>query len=112
MLKFFGKLDPNIVSNHANLVKLFITQFASYRTIWKKANTLFALNQEPNETLEKFTKCSKKERIIIEGIDELMIVEAFIRGVKSIHVSLIKSPPFPKDEAMAKALKYIPYEKE
>lgn len=108
-LKWFGELSPNTISSYANIVRLFITHFVSYQIARKKAHNMLSLTQEPNETLEKFIKRLKK-RIDVECIEEPIIVETFIRGVKPdipIHVSLIKSPPTIEDEAMAKALKYI-----
>lgn len=51
-----------------------------------------------------------KGRIDVEGIDESIIIDAFISRVKldsPIHNSLIKSPRTIENEVIAVSLKYI-----
>ncbi|XP_058111565.1 uncharacterized protein LOC131254882 [Magnolia sinica] len=99
---WYRQLKPNSISSFAELSRLFLTQFISGKRSRKPNTHLFAIKQEPNESLKGYIARFNEEALLIE--DYAAVFNGLREG--KFAFSIGKNPPKTLAELVARAQKY------
>ncbi|XP_058075663.1 uncharacterized protein LOC131224131 [Magnolia sinica] len=105
---WYRQLKPNSISSFVELSRLFLTQFISGKRSRKRNTHLFAIKQEPKESLKDYIAYFNEEALLIEDYDYKMTLATVFNGLKEgkFTFSIGKNPPKTLAELIARAQKY------
>ncbi|XP_058101294.1 uncharacterized protein LOC131245694 [Magnolia sinica] len=105
---WYLQLKSNSINSLTELSWLFLTQFISGKRSRKPNTHLFAIKQEPKESLKDYITHFNEEALSIEDYDDKIPLAAVFSGLKEGKFTFFigKNPPKTFAELMARAQKY------
>ncbi|XP_058075823.1 uncharacterized protein LOC131224321 [Magnolia sinica] len=105
---WYQQLKPNSISSFVELSRLFLTQFISGKRSRNPNTHLFAIKQEPKESLKDYISRFNEEALLIEDYDNKMTLTAMFNSLKEgkFTFSIGKNSPKTLAELVARAQKY------
>ncbi|XP_058092608.1 uncharacterized protein LOC131239065 [Magnolia sinica] len=105
---WYRQLKPNFIGSFTDLSRLFLTQFISGKRSRKPNTHLFAIKQEPKESLKDYIARFNEEALLVEDYDDKMTLAAVFSGLKEgkFTFSIGKNLPKTLAELVTRAQKY------
>ncbi|XP_075665326.1 uncharacterized protein LOC142634985 [Castanea sativa] len=106
---WFSRLTPNSIGTFKDLSAQFASHFIGEHRYKKSTSCLMNIKQREEETLRSYITCFNKEAFSIDEVDDMILVAAFINGLRKgkFLFSLYKNDPKTMSEVLYRATKYI-----
>ena len=111
-LDWFSNLPEGSITSLEVFIRLFVSHFAGNKSKPPKITNLFEVRQFKGELVKKYLRCFNEIVVKIPQPNEVMCVEAFIRGLRSggLVESLLKRRPEDMAAINLKVASYIKVE--
>ena len=106
---WFKKLTPSSVGSFAQLSRLFFNHFIDGQRYGRPTTHLLNVKQKEGETLRSYLTRFNKETLLVDGVDDKVVLTAFISGLQSgdFLFSVYKDPPNTMAEMMYEAQQHM-----
>ncbi|XP_058075684.1 uncharacterized protein LOC131224158 [Magnolia sinica] len=105
---WYRQLRPNSINSFVELSRLYLTQFISGKRSQKPNTHMFAIKQEPKESLKDYIAHFNEKALLIEDYDDKMALAAVFISLKEekFTFSIGKNPPKTLTKLVARAQKH------
>jgi hypothetical protein len=106
---WFKKLTPSSVGSFAQLSRLFFNHFIGGQRCGRLTTHFLNVKQKEGETLRSYLTRFNKEMLLVDGVDDKVVLTAFISGLQSgdFLFSIYKDPPSTMTEMMYEAQRHM-----
>ena len=106
---WFKKLMPGSMGSFAQLSHSFFNHFIGGQRYGRPTTHLLNVKQKEGETLRSYLTRFNKETLLVDGVDDKVVLTAFISGLQSgdFFFSVYKDPPTSMSEMMYEAQRYM-----
>ncbi|XP_060969629.1 uncharacterized protein LOC133036880 [Cannabis sativa] len=114
-LQWYMNLPNNFISSFAQLMDVFVEQFASSRKLEKLSNDLYRIKQRRGKSLQDYVARFNVEKVSITACNVDTTITAFRKGLleeSDLYKELTKYPCRTMEDVLAKAWAQIKWEED